>query len=89
MIFQEKCFSCYILLTDQFLLSDCLYLLRYWAIYALQLFASQVVTLKTLKLKSDSHLPKNLCYLFDLKPFKNDEKCFLLHLKKSFRSQVI
>ena len=26
--FQEKCFSCYILLTDQILLSDCLYFLR-------------------------------------------------------------
>ena len=23
------------------------------------------------------------------KPFKNDEKCFLLHLKSSFRSQDI
>ena len=25
MIFQEKCFSCYILLTEQISLSDCLY----------------------------------------------------------------
>ena len=33
------------LLTDQISLSDCLDLLRYWAIYALQLFASQNVTL--------------------------------------------
>ena len=30
--FQEKCFSCYVLLTDQISLSDCLYFLRYWAI---------------------------------------------------------
>ena len=29
MIFQEKCFSCYILLTDQISLSDCIYFLRY------------------------------------------------------------
>ena len=28
----EKCFSCYILLTDQISLSDCLYFLRYWVI---------------------------------------------------------
>ena len=28
-IFQEKCFSCYILLTDKILLSDCLYFSRY------------------------------------------------------------
>ena len=29
MIFQEKCFSCYILLTDKISLPDCLYFLRY------------------------------------------------------------
>ena len=41
-------------------------------------------------LKSDSHLPKkNLFYLLQCKPFKNDEKCFLFHLKISFRSQDI
>ena len=32
---------------------------------------------------------KNLCYLLDWKPFKNDEKCFLFHIKSSFRSQDI
>ena len=26
-------------------------------------------------------LEKNLCYLLDWKPFKNDEKCFLFHLE--------
>ena len=30
---------------------------------------------------------KNLCYLLDWKPFRNDEKWFLFHLKSSFRSQ--
>ena len=35
-----------------------------------------------LNLKSESHL-------FTLKPFKNDEKCFLFHLKISFRSEDI
>ena len=38
-------------------------------------------------LKSDSHFPKKLCYLLHWKPFKKDEKCFLFHLKSSFRSQ--
>ena len=49
-IFQEKCFSCYILLIDQIELSDCLYFLRYWAICVLHLFFSQVVTSQILKL---------------------------------------
>ena len=48
--FQEKCFSCYILLTDQISLSDCLYFLRYWAICVLQWFVNQVVTSQILKL---------------------------------------
>ena len=30
---------------------------------------------------------KKNCYLLDWKPFENDEKCFLIHLKSSFRSQ--
>ena len=44
MIFQEKCFSCNILLTDQTLLSDYVYFSRYWAMCALQLFVNQAVT---------------------------------------------
>ena len=28
-------------------------------------------------LKSESHLPRNLYYLLDWKPFRNDQKCFL------------
>ena len=40
-------------------------------------------------LKSDSHFPKKLCYLLQWKPFKKGEKCFLFHLKSSFRSQGI
>ena len=43
-IFQQKCPSCYILLTDQISLSGCLYFLRYWATCVLQLFVNQVVT---------------------------------------------
>ena len=44
MIFQEKCLSCYILLTDQILLADYLYFSRYWAICVFQLFVNQAVT---------------------------------------------
>ena len=42
--FPKKCFSCYILLTDQISLSDGLYFSRYWAICVLQLFVNQAVT---------------------------------------------
>ena len=44
MIFQQKCFSCYILLSDQISLSGCLYFLRYWAMSVLQFFVNQIVT---------------------------------------------
>ena len=44
MIFREKFFSCYILLTDQISLSDCLYCSTYWVICVLQLFVTQAVT---------------------------------------------
>ena len=43
MIFQEKRFSFYILLTDQFSLPYCLYFLRYWTKSVLQLLDFQVV----------------------------------------------
>ena len=48
--FQQKCSSCYILLTDQISLPGCLYFLRYWAICVFQLFVNQVVTSWILKL---------------------------------------
>ena len=41
------------------------------------------------KIKLDSHLPKKLFCLLQWKPFKNDEKWFLFHLKSSLRSQDI
>ena len=43
MIFQEKCFSSYILLADQISLPDYLYFLRYWSICVLRLLAIQDV----------------------------------------------
>ena len=44
MLFEEKYFSCYILLPDQISLSGYLYFERYWITCALQLFVNQVVT---------------------------------------------
>ena len=43
MIFQQKSSSSYVLLTDQILLSGCLYFFRYLAICALLLFVNQVM----------------------------------------------
>ena len=43
MIFQENCFSCYILLTDEISLPDYLYFMRFWAMCVLQLFVNQAV----------------------------------------------
>ena len=48
--FSRNMFRMYILLTDQILLSDSLYFLRYWAIWLLQLFINQAVTSKNLRL---------------------------------------
>ena len=42
MISLDKCFPCYILLTNQVSFSDCVYFLRYWETCVLQLFVSQV-----------------------------------------------
>ena len=53
-IFQEKCFTCCILLTDHISLPDCLYFLRYWSIIVLQLFVSQLVMSQILKLTLSS-----------------------------------
>ena len=56
------------------------------------------VEIKQLKPKSDETnrklnyivtFQKKLCHLLHRKPFKNDEKCFLFHLKSSFHSQDI
>ena len=50
MIFEEKYFSCYILLTDQISLASCLYFLKYWATNVLQLFVAQSVMSQILNL---------------------------------------
>ena len=56
MIFPEKCSSSYTLLTDQISLSDCLNLLRYWAIYVLQLLVNQVVPFLYMTKRSEQKL---------------------------------
>ena len=81
MIFQKKYISCYILLTDQISLSDCLYFLRYWAICVLQLLANQAVTTKNLK------------PVFLIKPFwymtkKSRQKLKNLENGKSFWGEI-
>ena len=50
MIFQEKDCSCYILLTDQISLFDCLYFAKHLTICVLQFFVNQVVTSYILKI---------------------------------------
>ena len=55
--FQEKCFSCYILLTDSISLSNCLYFLSFWAV-----FVFDVINFETnliLLIKSFSYMTKN------------------------------
>ena len=44
---------------------------------------------QTLNSKKKRKKKKEKCYLLQWKPFKNDEKCFLFHLKSSFRCQDI
>ena len=56
------------------------------------LHANEVVLVYLLlALKSDSHLPKkiNFALFASMKALKNDEKCFLFHLKSSLHSQDI
>ena len=45
-----NCSSCYTLLTDQISFPSCPYLMRYWAICALQLLVNQIVTSWILRL---------------------------------------
>ena len=82
MIFQEKCFSRYILLTDQISLSDCLYFLRYLAIcLAIVYFPGCDVI----------NLEINL--IFQIKPFfymtkKSRQKLKYLENEKSFKGEI-
>ena len=56
----------------------------------IKLLEKMYVSLKTKSIKVGlSPSKKKLRYLLHWKPLKNDEKCFLFHLKSSFCSQDI
>ena len=83
----EKCFSCYILLTDQISLSNYLYFLRYWAIY---IYCNFLIT-KLWRDKFWNYLPIQTVFLHDEK-FKTkivvswERKGLLSWSKKRFSS---
>ena len=87
MIFQEKYFSCYALLTNQISFPDCLYVLRYWLIYVLQLFVNPSCNVINFEInlilltKSFFDLTKNSRQKF--KYFEN-EKSFEGEIKRVF-----
>ena len=83
MIFQEKCFSYYILLTDQISLSDYLYFLKYWAMSVLRLFCFPGCDVINFEI--------NLIFL--IKPFfyvtiKSRQRFTYLENEKSFWDQI-
>ena len=67
-IFQEKCFSYYNLLTDQISFFDCLYFLKHWAKVDLQVFAVCSLIIKTY-VTIDNILVKSI---IQLKQYKSD-----------------
>ena len=91
MIFQEKWFSCYILLTDQISLSDFLYFLKYLTICVLWLFVNQAVASQNLKITASflsSHFAtsrksqdKNLNILRMKTAFEMKQKAFFIIFK--------
>ena len=83
MFFQEKCFSCYILITDQISFSDCLYISRYWTICILQLFVNQAVGL--------IFLVKPFWYLTNKsrQKLKGEMKINFHHFQTDFRCQKV
>ena len=58
-------------------------------IFPIKPFFSTLPKIHHKNLKSDSHFPKKIVLFASWKPFKIDEKCFLFHLRSSFRSQDI
>ena len=74
----KKCFACYIILTDQISLSNCLYFSRYWAICVLQLFVTDCDVIET-----------EMNFIFLIKSFwymtkKSRQKFKYLENKRSF-----
>ena len=100
MIFPEKYFSCYFLLTDQISLSGCLYFLIYWKIYVSRIFVSNLWRQKILKLTFPCCPVSFQCpwkkiliekkLIFIIKPFfcvtrKSEEKFKYLNNEKNFQ----
>ena len=96
MIFQEKSFSCYNLLTGQIAMSDFFYFLRHWAICVWKLFVSHIETSYILKLPLSvlsSHFftrpkikDKNLNILRTKRVFKVKHKAFSIIFKGFFKT---
>ena len=84
MIFQEKCFSYYILLTGLILLSDWLYFSRYWEIGASQLFVNQAVKSKNLNLIFSTLKLFPFCYMTK----KSRRKLKYLENEKNFFDEI-
>ena len=85
MALQENCFSRHILLTDQKLLSDCLYFLKYCSICVLQLFVN-VACVVDIKLLFFDWFCYNLIILIKLRtvPYKNLDKALLFSRNQVF-----
>ena len=77
MVIQEKCFSCYILLTDKVSLSACLYFLRYQERCVFRFFVSHVVRSQTLKLTKKSR--QKFKYLENKISFSGEKKGIFHH----------
>ena len=87
MIFDGKCFSCYILLTDQISLPDCLYFLRHSAICMLKFFVSLIVTSLIFLIKPFSYMTKKLRQKF--KYLYGEIKDVFYHSQRRFSCQKL
>ena len=85
--FQEKCFSCYILLTGQISLSYCLYVSRYWTIYVLQLYVLQLLTIYVLT-RLWRHKTWNLSRRFATWPKSQDKNLNILRTKRAYELKL-
>ena len=81
MNFQEKYSSCYILLTDEILLSDCLYFSKYWVVCVLQWSYYNCLLTRLTKFDINLTFPiKVFCYMTE----KSRQKIKYLENEKSF-----
>ena len=80
MIFEEKYFSDYILLTDQISMSGYLHFMRYWTICELWLFVNQVVTSK---FWNEPYLSSQV--VFSAWPKSQENTVNILRRKKAFK----